>query len=105
LEFAGAHRERLFAFARGDADRWVAVVAPRHIQCMCRSGEGSRPPRRLLDVDWQDTAVSLPAQPYAWRNEFTGQLVRPRTADGQSWTDAAGLLDPLPVALLTSQRP
>jgi (1->4)-alpha-D-glucan 1-alpha-D-glucosylmutase len=104
LVVSGCHQERLLAFARGGGDRWVAVVAPRHVQCLLRSRQPARSARRVLDVDWQDAAVSLPAPAYAWRNEFTGQLVRPRTSAGEPCAPAAELFDPLPVALLTSQR-
>jgi (1->4)-alpha-D-glucan 1-alpha-D-glucosylmutase len=89
LAVSGKQAPHVFAMARELDGVWIAVVVPRQIQC-------------LLDdrgrIDWRDTAVELPAEAARWHNEFTG-------GRADSTGRVADLLQPLPVALLTSQSP
>jgi (1->4)-alpha-D-glucan 1-alpha-D-glucosylmutase len=90
LAVGGVHERRLLAFARKTANRWIAVIVPRQIQCLLRDGVG------CSAVNWGDAQIDLPPEVCRWRNAWTGAVVD-RT------TRAADLLRPLPVALLASQ--
>jgi len=76
LEAAGARREHVIAFRRGEP---IVSVAPRW--------------PLSLDGDWQDTRIALP--PGNWRNVLTDE-------EWRGGVPVAGLLRSFPVALLAS---
>jgi (1->4)-alpha-D-glucan 1-alpha-D-glucosylmutase len=87
LVVTGAHAAHLIAYARRFEDQWIAAVVPRQIQCLPRAAGGA--------IDWQDTAVELPAEVRQWRNEFSGETVTDPVAVDK-------LFAALPVAALVS---
>ncbi len=103
LQVAGTHAARALAFARRDADQWTVVVVPLHVQpltCRARDAQGSP-----LALDWQDTFLELPGEaPRRWRHELSGQWVdmNGTTSDGSAGLPLGQLLQPLPVAILSS---
>ncbi|HYO25824.1 MAG TPA: hypothetical protein VEQ85_12855, partial [Lacipirellulaceae bacterium] len=90
LPTSGAHADRLIAYERRQGEQRVAVVVPRHVQCLLRD-DGS--------LAWDDSRVELPSEAPKWRHELTGQIFE-IGADGAL---ASELLAPLPIAILTSQ--
>jgi (1->4)-alpha-D-glucan 1-alpha-D-glucosylmutase len=89
LATSGRHAERLIAFARvGDSETAVAV-APRLVAPLVRNGGA---------IDWEDTAVALPADG-AWQDVLAQ---RPLAGAGGT-IGAAALLADFPVALLASK--
>jgi (1->4)-alpha-D-glucan 1-alpha-D-glucosylmutase len=88
LAVSGRLAAHVFAFARVWNDQWIAVVVPLQIQCLLEQRSGR--------VSWDDAMVELPRDAPLWRNEFTG-------ATGAFDSSVAQLLQPLPVALLSSQ--
>jgi (1->4)-alpha-D-glucan 1-alpha-D-glucosylmutase len=87
LQVDGQQASHAYAFARSHGGEWIAAIVPRQIQCFVDGG---------ATWDWGDATVELPPTSRAWRNELNGAEV-----------DAAGrlqdLLEPWPVAILTSQ--
>jgi (1->4)-alpha-D-glucan 1-alpha-D-glucosylmutase len=104
LAASGVRSDNVIAFARGNHEQWVVIVAPRHIQSLARTGTNSPLSSPILDFDWQETSVILPGPADSWLHELTGQPVHAQTVDGSSRALVAELFDPLPVALLTSHR-
>ena len=91
LSVEGSHREHVLAFARQHQSVWYAVVVPLHSARLCR--QQNKP---VLEIDWQNTRVPLPADaPASWTNCLTG-TVGPATDSIQVQT----LFEQLPVALL-----
>jgi (1->4)-alpha-D-glucan 1-alpha-D-glucosylmutase len=88
LPIAGAQAAHAFAFARSWNDEWIAAIVPRQIQCFVDEGAAK--------WNWGDTAIELPASSGPWRNELTRAAVNPTGRLDE-------LLDPWPIAILTSQ--
>jgi (1->4)-alpha-D-glucan 1-alpha-D-glucosylmutase len=91
LETRGAHRGKIFAFARVLERQWCIAVVPRFLTGLVA------PPRDPLGLSvWSDTEVVLPAgAPRCWRNQFTGQQLQARELIA-----VAVALEDFPVALL-----
>jgi (1->4)-alpha-D-glucan 1-alpha-D-glucosylmutase len=103
LAAAGVRAPSVFAAARRLDNRWLAIVVPRHIQCIRCSGEATQPLGALGQIDWQDATITLADCAGGWRNQLTGEPLTSRAADsGMCEFRVADLLTPLPVALLTS---
>jgi (1->4)-alpha-D-glucan 1-alpha-D-glucosylmutase len=95
LETAGRHKDKVFAFARHNGDRWAVVIVPRRCTALAEQG------RFPLGVDaWQDTEVVLPVGlPDEWWNAFTdAPLVSDRTC-----VVVGEALKSFPVALLADR--
>ena len=97
LSAAGAHADRLVAFARTESEQAVIVVAPRATVGLC--GFGGSPP--VGDV-WGETELVLPESSAArnWCDVFTGRNHRANGEGGG--IPIAGLLAQLPFALLVA---
>ncbi len=71
LTVTGTFREHVLAFARTTPTRSCVVVVPLHLARLCRETNQTD----LLRLDWQDTAVSLPAWGHwhdVWQNRPAG---------------------------------
>jgi len=92
LAVHGRRSEHLIAFARIAGERAVVTVGPRLVGELEPSGEQA-------DAWWGDTIVSLPERLHGrcWRGVIDG-----REISKQSELPVAGLLRPLPVAVLMS---
>jgi (1->4)-alpha-D-glucan 1-alpha-D-glucosylmutase len=88
LPIAGDKAEHAFAFARSWNGEWIAAIVPRQVQCFVDDGAS--------DWNWGDATVELPESSRPWRNELTGAVVNPSGRLDE-------LLDPWPVAILTSR--
>ena len=88
----------IVAFARRSADRAVIAIVPRLISNLV-SSEGKLPVG--LNV-WRTSRVLLaPAlADTAYRNVFTGEVIRPVSAQRESWIPVGEALATCPVALL-----
>ena len=88
----GVRSEHLVAFTRTEGDRAVVTIAPRLLGALEAAGEQA-------DAWWGDTTVSLPERlrDRCWRGAIDG-----REISGRSELLVAGLLRPLPVAVLMS---
>jgi (1->4)-alpha-D-glucan 1-alpha-D-glucosylmutase len=88
----GAHKDRVFAYARTAPRGGGAIVCvPRLV--------AARPSPPFGEACWEDTRIALPAsvQGARWRHAFTGAVLEP---DGDALAAAAVFQD-FPVALLT----
>lgn len=91
----GAWAGHLLAFAREAPDGAAAVVVAPRLPGAVMGAGAAGPVQPPLGARWGDTAVVLPGEVSAWRDQLTGRrLPAGRTA-------AATLLSDLPVALLT----
>lgn len=78
LTVEGAFREYVMAFARHNGSDWLVVVIPLHLARLCKSQNITD----VLDLDWQDTRVTLPANfPAQWTSVLTSELVNSLQAE------------------------
>jgi (1->4)-alpha-D-glucan 1-alpha-D-glucosylmutase len=97
LTVAGAHAERVVAFARRRRGAWAITIAPRMVAGLCRDG---RPP---LPDAWRGLRILLPSRaPARWRQALTGdRLETEHDSRGASISVARAFTD-IPLALLAS---
>lgn len=95
---SGARAEHVISFIRRGGDSQVLVVVPR-LTARLASGDLAAP----LGEVWEDTA--LPVDAHAFRNAFTGELLRPDEADGHAVLRLSRVLRHFPVALLERVSP
>ncbi|GAB2585378.1 malto-oligosyltrehalose synthase [Spirosoma areae] len=87
----GAYRDFILAFSRQHNTVWYVVIVPLHMAQLCREQT-----KAVLDLDWSDTRVSLPANaPTAWTDCLSGVA-----GNGDKKVFVQSVLRQLPVALL-----
>jgi (1->4)-alpha-D-glucan 1-alpha-D-glucosylmutase len=87
LATAGAHADRLCAFARRHGEAWVVTVVPRLVLALLNDTGA---------IDWHDTTVALPEAP--WRDVLANRSIGARAGP----VAVAELLADFPVGLLTA---
>ncbi len=91
LETKGEYQERVIAFARHLAGKWMMVVVPLHVASLCKSQDTG-----VRNIDWKNTRINLPAEaPVKWKNIFTGL-----ETEASGSMDAHAVFTSLPMAIL-----
>lgn len=100
LTTTGPQRDCLFAFARRYEDRVALTCVPRLVATL--TPDAAAPP--LGRSVWGDTRIELPPELAhgAFRDRFTGTMVRVEQGDGAPAIAAGEIFERLPIALLTS---
>ncbi len=97
LPVAGGRKEHALAFARGHGGKWAIAAVPRLSTRL--APEGDFP---LGEPAWgRRTVLRLPGNlPSAWRNAFTGEIIRTTGKAGGKTLSLQELFRSFPVALL-----
>jgi (1->4)-alpha-D-glucan 1-alpha-D-glucosylmutase len=107
LSSAGREAQHLVRFARTHETGWVLAVVPRHGQRLANDGRETDNHESILRHDWSDTVVRLPAEaPRRWYHVLTNseRIAEPSGPNGELELAVGGVLAPLPVGLLVSER-
>src|SRR5688572_27944337 len=100
LASGGAGREHVFAFARTDGTRTVAVAVPRLAATLLADRDTSP----LGEHVWGDTSIDAPAGgPASYRDVLTGATICTRECDGKRRFRAADVFAGFPIAFLESR--
>jgi (1->4)-alpha-D-glucan 1-alpha-D-glucosylmutase len=99
LHAGGKVSENICAFARRKADAWVIAVAPLFTAHLVEPNQ-----MPLGQQTWGASAIPLPPDaPRDWRNAFTEEAVRAKSAGQRKWLPLKSVLRNLPVALLEAR--
>jgi len=103
LDAVGGRRECVFAFARRNEQQAAITCVPRLVATL--RPDGSDAP--IGPSVWGDTRIQLPRDltTQAFRDAFTGAVVRAEPGDEGSVLAAAAVFEHFPVALLVPDRP
>jgi (1->4)-alpha-D-glucan 1-alpha-D-glucosylmutase len=103
LDAVGGRRECVFAFARRNEQQAAITCVPRLVATL--RPDGSDAP--IGPSVWGDTRIQLPRDltAQAFRDAFTGAVVRAEPGDEGSVLAAAAVFEHFPVALLVPDRP